>query len=670
MKINTFSQNKLSFGVRKPFNDELKIDTLRKTPYPYIPDNRVHDLLFEKIMSANGDQCLRSLFHQVKNGSVSKDLKKALNTCKDNLKRIFWETCDRFFDVQLTKPGDQLRGNDERHIPDDDELEAIFPAERASFIDTLKDAENFIDYFCHYSFETKQKGKKLNEVKMVNSFFETSSKEVKEGTLKQYKVAINRIKAHLDESIGKTEEEFQEYMVKKYDKEIYTIIRNKELFSYALRKLKELKQKMAKIGIVSYGDIKTTNTKKFIDYYCHCYFEAKQKGKKLNEVKMVNSFFKTSSKEAKNGTLIGYKCAIKMIYSNLDKSIDKTDEEFQEYIVKEYGGKTYTIIRNKELFSYAVDQLKELKRKMAEIEIAQSPQETRQIATGEIESFSYENVKTTNTKKFIDYYCSCYFEAKQKGKKLDEVKMVNSFIETSSKKVPKGTLMQYKIAINKIKNHLDESIGKTVEEFRQYIMNECNGKLYTICKNKELFSYAVDKLIELEQEMAEIEIALVPQETRQTATGEIERDPYEVTLNNQWNEDGNFDSFKSSGDNDQELLDLLCPQSSDADDPGLTGDDLFDSLVIEEHGMFSRIPSLPSLDDLGLSGNNLVGSQVLEEHGMFSDRFNLPNLEDFEFGLNSSQFPDTNSFANDNKLNLSRPHESYDDAYSDKRRKM
>ena len=169
-----------------------------------------------------------------------------------------------------------------------------------------------------------------------------------------------------------------------------------------------------------------------------------------------------------------------------------------------------------------------------------------------------------------------------------------------------------------------------------------------------------------------LEINYVPQniQTETNATGEIERDPYEVTLNNQWNEDGNFDSFKSSGDNDQELLDLLCPQSSDADDLGLTGDDLFDSLVIEEHGMFSRIPSLPSLDDLGLSGNNLVGSQVLEEHGMFSDRFNLPKLEDFKFGLNSSQLPDTNSFANDNKLNLSRPHESYDDAYSDKRRKM
>ena len=78
---------------------------------------------------------------------------------------------------------------------------------------------------------------------------------------------------------------------------------------------------------------------------------------------MVNSFFKTSSKEAKKGTLIGYKCAINIIYSNLDKSIDKTDEEFQEYIVKEYGGKTYTIIRNKELFSYAVGKLKELEQK-------------------------------------------------------------------------------------------------------------------------------------------------------------------------------------------------------------------------------------------------------------------------------------------------------------------
>ena len=133
MKINTFSQNKLSFGVRKPFNDELKIDTLRKTPYPYIPDNRVHDLLFEKIMSAKGTQSIKFFFNNIKSGHVSKELKEALKKSKYNLKRIFWETCDKFFNVQLIKPGDQLKDDDERHIPDDDELTAIFPEERASY---------------------------------------------------------------------------------------------------------------------------------------------------------------------------------------------------------------------------------------------------------------------------------------------------------------------------------------------------------------------------------------------------------------------------------------------------------------------------------------------------------------------------------------------------------
>ena len=445
MKINTFSQNKLSFGIRKPFNDELKIDTLRKTPYPYISDNRVHDLLFEKIMSAKGTQSIKFFFNNIKSGHVSKELKEALKESKDNLKRIFWDTCDRFFDVQLTKPGDNSR-DDERHIPDDDELKAIFPKERTSRIDSM------------------------------------------------------------------------------------------------------------------------------------------------------------------------------------------------EY-----------------------------------------------------------------TKKFIDYYCSCYIEAKQKGEYPSRIQVTNSFLGKYSNEtmLAMDTVMLYITSINKIKNHLKESIGKTVEEFRQYIMNECNGKIYTICKNKELFSYAVDKLKELKRKMAEIEIAQSPQETRQIATGKIERDPYEeVTLNNQRNEDGNSDRFKPQNvedlglllDNfvdsqvleengmfsdslqpkrvdDQELLvDLLYPQNSDVLE--LFPNSFVDSQVLEEHEMFSdRFPQ-QSFKDLGLSGDKFVDSQVLEEHGKFSDRFNLPNLEDFEFGLNSSQLPDTNSFANDDKLNLSRFHEFYDEAYSDKRRKM
>ena len=388
MKINTFSQNKLSFGVRKPFNDTLTVETLKQQIRSNVdlPPNttKLHYLIFKKILRAKGDQSLRRLFCNIKSGLGSNELKEALKKCKDNLKRIFWETCDRFFDVQLTKPGDKSRGDDERHIPDDDELKAIFPKEIASCIDSRKDAKNFIDYFCHYYLETTQKGKKLDEIQMVNSFFETSSKEVEKGTLMHYRTAIKGIYKNLDKiNTFKTEKKFQEYMVKEYNKEAYMIIRNKELFSYAVRKLKELKRKLAKIGIVSYEDIKMTNTKKFIDYYCHCYFEAKQKGKKLNEVKMVNSFFKTSSKEAKNSTLTVHKSAIKMIYSNLDKSIGKTDEEFQQYILNECNGGNYNICKNEKLFSYAVEKLKELKQKEAEMKDAPRSQATGQTATAQ-----------------------------------------------------------------------------------------------------------------------------------------------------------------------------------------------------------------------------------------------------------------------------------------------
>ena len=376
MKINTFSQNKLSFGVRKPFNDELKIDTLKQRIRSNVdlPPNttRVHDLLFERILSAKGNQSLRCLFNQVKNGKGSNELKEALKKCKDNLKRIFWETCDRFFDVQLTKPGDKSRDDAERHIPDDYELTAIFPTERASHIDSRKDAIKFIDYYCSCYIEAKQKGEKLNKGKMFDSFLETRSNKVLKGTLLQYKTAIYNIYAHLDKIYKFTSlREFQEYILNKCNGENYTICRNETLFSHAFRKLKELKQKEAEIERVFHEDVK----KKFIDYYCHCYFEAKQEGEELDEVKMFDSFIKTSSKKPQKSTLRVHNAAIKMIKAHLDESIGKTDEEFQEYIVKEYGGKTYTIIGNKELFSYAVGKLKELKQKMAEIESAPVPQE-------------------------------------------------------------------------------------------------------------------------------------------------------------------------------------------------------------------------------------------------------------------------------------------------------
>ena len=248
MKINTFSQNKLSFGVRKPFDTKITIETLQQRIRPYVvPPNttRAHYLLFEKIMRTKGNQSLRSFFNNIKNSYISEGLKEGLEKSKVKLKRIFWETCDRFFDVQLTKPGDQLR-DDERHIPDDDELKAIFPKERTSHLDSMENAKKLIDYYC--DFEAKQKNEKLNKGKMFDSFLEASSHEVSKNTLWHYKTAINRIKAHLDK-IGrfKTDEEFQEYIVNECNGKKYTICRNQTLFSYAVDKLKELKQKEAEM---------------------------------------------------------------------------------------------------------------------------------------------------------------------------------------------------------------------------------------------------------------------------------------------------------------------------------------------------------------------------------------------------------------------------------------
>ena len=102
MKINTLSQNNPAFGVRMSIK-EATISKLRNqiAEKPQLPaDGSILGRIYYKIMNTKQkDSSLISFFQDI--ASSNKKLKKLLEKSGKTLERAFWETCNKFFDVQL-----------------------------------------------------------------------------------------------------------------------------------------------------------------------------------------------------------------------------------------------------------------------------------------------------------------------------------------------------------------------------------------------------------------------------------------------------------------------------------------------------------------------------------------------------------------------------------------
>ena len=127
--LNTLSQNNPAFGVRIPIKEatisKLKDQIAEKPQLP--ADGSILGRIYYKIMNTKQENSsLISFFHAI--ASSNKKLKKLLEKSGKTLECAFWETCDKFFDVQLVA-NDKDKNIDnitDDKIKEDDYLTRIF----------------------------------------------------------------------------------------------------------------------------------------------------------------------------------------------------------------------------------------------------------------------------------------------------------------------------------------------------------------------------------------------------------------------------------------------------------------------------------------------------------------------------------------------------------------
>lgn len=108
MKINTLGQNNLSFGVRMRIRGtkvgDIKRHIQQNPQRKLVGCQKIHILIAQRIYKSSNIKALSALFRSIKLAIIkNRDplYREALLQSKKNLKQVFFETCDRLFDVQL-----------------------------------------------------------------------------------------------------------------------------------------------------------------------------------------------------------------------------------------------------------------------------------------------------------------------------------------------------------------------------------------------------------------------------------------------------------------------------------------------------------------------------------------------------------------------------------------
>ena len=166
MKINTLSPNNPAFGVRIPIK-EATISKLRDQ----IPKNKNHQLakpvdgsilgiIYDKIINTKRkDSSLISFFQDI--ASKNEKLRNFLEQSGKTLERAFWETCDKFFDVQLVA-NDKDKNIDnitDAKIKEDSYLTRIFHPQENNREINLENKKPTIEY-CIKNYSKAKKNRK------------------------------------------------------------------------------------------------------------------------------------------------------------------------------------------------------------------------------------------------------------------------------------------------------------------------------------------------------------------------------------------------------------------------------------------------------------------------------------------------------------------------------
>ena len=384
--LNTLSQNNPAFGVRIPIK-EATISKLRDqiAEKPQLPaDGSILGRIYYKIMNTKQENSsLISFFHAI--ASSNKKLKKLLEKSGKTLECAFWETCDKFFDVQLVA-NDKDKNVDnisDAKIKEDSYLIKIFHP-----IKNIEENRKQIIEYCikNYSEAKDNRDAFCEEVKKelnLNNMHANSIQISILGPVLRLPEHYNEFKKNAIQGKEQTFTEFKEYLKEKATpndhKNFYS---NGKVLAYTIETFKKYvpefkeefvfaKETQAKNNSTIANTIGKERKKSpskeqsykdavsFINYYI---------GENIINLNLTSKeihstlFNKTNENHVSLGALKNWRTALNLIKETLEKYPNKKNEDIMNDIKNEYHSNKHCILTDKKLFSRAINKLRDLNK--------------------------------------------------------------------------------------------------------------------------------------------------------------------------------------------------------------------------------------------------------------------------------------------------------------------
>ena len=387
MKINTLSQNNPAFGVRMSIK-EATIPRLKQqlSENPHLARRQknvgIYKLIYDKIIKTNQKNLsFISFFHSFcKTTTIQTEkLNGLLEQNRKSLELAFWETCDKFFDVQLV-------ANDE-----DKNIDNISN-------DGIKEASYLTRIF--YPLESNRKNKKPIIEYCIKNYSKAKNNQTE--LCKEIKIEFNpdmkvpsirnnilspilRLPKYYNNFKNATQKEeqtftkFKEYLKEKAPSDNIKLYNsgNGELLAYTIETFKKYPDFKEKF-VFAEDTIANTNTigkekKKratpkqiyedvvnFIDY---CIANPKLTVKSIHlALFKANNISNSTKDHVSLLTLSNWQTTINQIKEILEKYPNKKDEEIMNDLRNKYHSSKNCILSNDELFLQVLTKLRTLNK--------------------------------------------------------------------------------------------------------------------------------------------------------------------------------------------------------------------------------------------------------------------------------------------------------------------
>ncbi len=389
--LNTLSQNNPAFGVRMSIK-EVTISKLKQrqrliaNPQLDKPaGEKVLDTICDKIIKTKQKKsCLISFFQDI--ARRSSEFIGLLEKSGKTLERAFWETCDKFFDVQLVANDKDIDNISDDKIKEDRYLIRIFHPLENNIEINIENKKPTIEYCIKNYSEAKDDRKKFCEkIKdELNPDMEVSSiRENILGPILRLPKKYNDFKGAIQKE-KPTFTEFKEYLKNKAPSDNNRLYNsgNGELLAYTIETFKKYVPEFKEEFVFAEDTIADANTigkemKKnpsteqsykdalcFIDYYIdNNIINSKQTTKEIYSALFeANRESNPNENHVSLETVKKWRFTINKIKETLEIYPNKTDEEIKNDIKNKYHSMKNYILTKKELFSRAINKLRALNK--------------------------------------------------------------------------------------------------------------------------------------------------------------------------------------------------------------------------------------------------------------------------------------------------------------------